>query len=91
MRLLGFVDSAFALPRTLARIMILAAKKPQNCTCAVCYKQPTSLKTAASEIVCGLYNKQKFRFDNKIICKPFGIHEIPCPVKHYIILIINTH
>jgi hypothetical protein len=85
-RLLGFVDSAFALPRTLARIMILAAKKPQNCTCAVCYKQPPSLKMATSEIVFGLYNKQKFRFDNITKCKPFEIHEIPEDVLLNIIL-----
>ena len=52
-------------------------KKPQNCTCAVSYKQPLSLKTAASEIVFGLYTKEKLRFDNKTICKPFEIHEIP--------------
>ena len=80
------MDSAYALLRTLARIMILAAKNLKNCTCAVCYKQPPSLKTAASEIVFGLYNKQKFRFDNKTICKPFEIHEIPEDVLLNIIL-----
>ena len=45
-------------------------KIPQYCTRAVCCKQPHSLKTAATEIVFGLYNRQKFRFDNITTCKP---------------------
>ena len=41
---------------------------------------------ATSEIVFGLYNKQKFRFDNITKCKPFEIHEIPEDVLLNIIL-----
>jgi len=52
-------------------------KKLRNCTCAVCCKQPHSLKTAASEIVYGLCNKPKFRFHNITTFKPFEIPEIP--------------
>ena len=40
-------------------------KKPESCTCVVCCKQPPSLKSAASEIVFSLYNKYRFRFDDR--------------------------
>lgn len=50
-------------------------KKPENCNCALCEKQPISLKSLASEIVFRIYNKNKFRFDNKITCKPVEIPE----------------
>jgi len=32
-----------------------------------------SLKSAASEIVVGMYNKQKFRLDNATSCRPVEI------------------
>jgi len=47
------------------------------CACVIFCKQPPSLKSAAYEIVFGIYNKQKFRFDNVTTCKPFEIHAIP--------------
>lgn len=56
-------------------------RKPNNCNCTLCNKQPLSLKTLASEIVFGLYNKNKFRFDNKITCKPV---EIPADFVEFI-------
>ena len=52
----------------------VGCRKPQVCTCLLCYKQPTSLKSAASEIVFGMYNKEKFRFDNITTCRPIEIH-----------------
>jgi len=79
------VDSAYALLRTLARYDF-DYKEPQNFTCAVCYKQTHSLKTATSEIVFGPYNKQKFRFDNITTCKSFEMYEIPDDVLLNIIL-----
>ena len=39
-------------------------RKPEECTCTVCYNQPPSLKSAASEIMFRLiFNIKKFRFD----------------------------
>jgi len=60
-------------PRTYFNVS--CKKKPQNCTYILCCKQPPSLKSADSEIVFGLYNKQKFRFDNVTTCKPSEIPE----------------
>ena len=48
-------------------------KKTQKCECVLCCKQPPSLKSAASEIVFGQYNNQKFHFDNVITCRPVEI------------------
>jgi len=48
-------------------------KRPQNCTCALCRKQPLSLKTACSEVVFGLLNEHKFRYENKITCERIEI------------------
>jgi len=39
-------------------------KNPENCNCALCEKQPISLKSLASGIVFGIHKKIKFRFDN---------------------------
>ena len=51
-------------------------KKPENCMCVLCCKQPRSIKSANSEIVFGLYNKHKFLFDNFLTCKQFEIPDI---------------
>jgi len=41
---------------------------PEKCPCVLCCKQPTSLKAAASEIVYGMCNKEKFRLDLVTSC-----------------------
>jgi len=45
-------------------------KKPGNCTCALCRKQPLSLKTMCSKIVFGLVNENSSLYENKITCDP---------------------
>ena len=48
-------------------------KKPEKCTCVFYCKQPPPLKSAASEIVFGVYNKEIFRLDNATSCRPVEI------------------
>jgi len=48
-------------------------RKPEMCTCVLCCKQPPSLKSAASEILFGMYNKEKFRVENATSCRPVEI------------------
>jgi hypothetical protein len=39
-------------------------RKPEECTCTVCHKQPPPLKSAASEIMFRLiFNIEKFHLD----------------------------
>ena len=45
-------------------------KRPGNCTCALCRKQPLSLKTMCSKIVFGLFNENSSHYDDKITCDP---------------------
>ena len=54
----------------------LVSIEPHWCGCALCCKTPSSLKTLASEIVFGLWNKQKSCFDNVTTCTPLEILEI---------------
>jgi len=51
----------------------VGCRKPEIFTCVFCCKQPPSLKSAASEIVFGMYNKEKFRLDNATSCRPVEI------------------
>jgi len=48
-------------------------RKPEKCTCVLCCNQPPSLKSAATEIVSGMYKKEKFRFHNATSCRPVEI------------------
>jgi len=48
-------------------------RRPEKCASLLCCKQPLSLKSAASDTVFGMYNKQKFRFDNVTSCNPVEI------------------
>jgi len=68
----GFVDIAYVLPRILARIIILDVKN-LKCVCANFAVSCPSLKSAASEIVFGLCNKQQLHFDKVTTCKPVEI------------------
>ena len=34
-----------------------SCRKPENCTCVLCFKQPPSLKSTACKILFGMYNK----------------------------------
>jgi len=48
-------------------------RKPEKCTCVLCCRQPPSLKSTASEIVFGMYNKEKLHLDNATSCRPIAI------------------
>ena len=48
-------------------------KRPGNCTCALCRKQPLSLKTMCSKIVFGLFNENSSHYENRITCEPVEI------------------
>ena len=70
------MDSANTLLRTLARIIISAVMHLKRVLVHFAVKH-SSLKTLASLIVFGLYNKQKSSFDNVTTCTPLEILEIP--------------
>ena len=76
MRILGFVDSAYALIGTLARIIISAVLHLKRVR-AICCKTPSSLKPLSSEILFVLCNKQKSSFNNVTTSTPLAILEIP--------------
>jgi len=52
----------------------VACRKPQECTFILFCKQPPSLKSAALEILFGMYNREKFRFDNITTSRNIEIH-----------------
>jgi len=51
----------------------VGCRKQERCTCVLCCKQRPSLKSAASEIVFGMYNKEKFRLNNATSSRPVEI------------------
>jgi len=48
----------------------LGCRKPEMCICILCCMHPHSLKSAASEIVFRMCNKEKVRLDHVSSCKP---------------------
>ena len=51
----------------------LGCRKPEMCTCVLCCTQPPSLKSAASEIVFRICNKEKVRLNHVSSCNPVEI------------------